>query len=438
MKFEIGTGKLLVAIIIIGVALRLFLGAFTTMPYDMSFWAGVMNGFNNGEGLYESEYYWYTPTWGYILALLTPIMNALDINIQGFIVTDLNNGTITYVSSVITVPAFNLILKLPIMLCDFLIAILLLRIVKKRTDDDRKATFAFGLWFLCPLVLWNSAVQGQFDSLAILGMMLSVYLIMSGKYALSGAFISFATITKMFPAIIIPLLIGYVIAKSNNNKSAIRNIVLAVISGAAVAFAILLPVIISGDIANSMLFLTDRMTEQSERPFSDFFLPLWGNILTLAPIIIILVLVMSGYLALKKDEDIDARFLLFCTISSCILFTWPNAPPYSQYVLLMLPFLIITNFNGYDLRIPYILTSVLFTTSVMILTGPGALYPLSYGTGIISPETLAAAIDSFNQIYLRTYGNLESLKFVPAMLALIILSMEYYLARRRESSEDPI
>lgn len=67
----------------IGLAVRFALAPFTTATYDVSSWAGVINGINMGESLYDTGYYWYAPTWGYILAFLTPIMNALDVNVQG-------------------------------------------------------------------------------------------------------------------------------------------------------------------------------------------------------------------------------------------------------------------------------------------------------------------------------------------------------------------
>lgn len=99
--------RCLIIATVIGLAVRLLLAPFTTSTYDVSSWAGVINGINSGEGLYETGYYWYAPTWGYILSALAPLMDALGINVQGIVVPDLSSNDIYNATARITVPEFN-------------------------------------------------------------------------------------------------------------------------------------------------------------------------------------------------------------------------------------------------------------------------------------------------------------------------------------------
>ena len=187
MTFRLTPMRFLAIAAMIGLAVRFALAPFTTATYDVSSWAGVINGINMGESLYDTGYYWYAPTWGYILAFLTPIMNALDVNVQGVIVPDIASGAIYNAYSRITVPEFNLIYKTPLIISDLVVGFALYSIVKSLGKDDRLALTAFCLWFLNPLTIWNSSMQGMFETLSILGMVLSVACVLRGQNFFAGA-----------------------------------------------------------------------------------------------------------------------------------------------------------------------------------------------------------------------------------------------------------
>lgn len=429
MSLRHNTRDLLVVFVIVGMVTRFILIPLTTMPYDMSFWAGVINGFNMGEGLYESEYFWYSPTWGYILAFLTPVMDALNINIQGIIAPGIGEDGLHYVYGAITDPAFNAVVKSPLLISDLLVALFLFYIVRHLTDDGRKSAYAFALWFLNPLVIWNSAVQGQFDTLAILGMVSSILFTLQGRYALSGACIVFGGITKLFPIVFVPLIIAYIVSKSPDMRTALRGITASVIAGALVAVMLFLPVMITGDVSESLRFLTDRFDSYSDGATADMFRPLWGNIITLAPVIAVLILALTYRLATSRDGQ-EGRFVLYGMLSVAFMFMWPIAPPYSQYALVLLPLLIAVNFNGYDLRFPILVLSLLFTASVAVLTGPEMFYPLSFCTDIISPDTIAHMETVLRPLLSLMYDRIEWAKFIPALVAVIIVVTRDRIKRR--------
>ena len=196
-QVELTPMKALAIAAAIGLAIRFILAPFTTSTYDVSSWAGVINGINMGQGLYDTGYYWYAPTWGYILAALTPLMDALDINIQGVVAPDITSDAIYNATARITVPEFNLIYKIPLILSDIIVGLAIYSIVKHLKKDERLAIAAFCLWFLNPLTIWNSSIQGMFETLSILGMVLSIACLLKGHNFLAGAGIVFAGITKL-------------------------------------------------------------------------------------------------------------------------------------------------------------------------------------------------------------------------------------------------
>ena len=61
-------GHPLLAVILAGVILRLLITSLS-MIYDTNYWALVIRNIDSGNGLYGLDGYFYTPVWGYLLAL---------------------------------------------------------------------------------------------------------------------------------------------------------------------------------------------------------------------------------------------------------------------------------------------------------------------------------------------------------------------------------
>ncbi len=420
MKLNLGVKESIAAIIVIGLALRLVLAPYTTMPYDMSFWSGVINGFNVGDGLYDSEYYWYTPTWGYILSFLTPLMNLFEVDVQGFFVPGIDGDAIYSVTSTITTPGFNTILKAPLILSDIVAASIVYYIIRRLTGDDRKAVAGFGLWFLCPLVIWTSAVQGQFDTISALGMLASFACLINQRYFFAGVAIVFATVTKLFPAILIPLMIGYAVSKADSRRCAVRNVISAVIGGLVCLAILLLPTALTGDVSDSLSFITNRVEDYGATDAGGFLSLSWNNIFVAMPVILIAVLLLTYWMARTKENN-EEKLVVFSTLAICALFAWPNAPPAPQYILIMIPMLALIWSFGYNMKVPYIIASVLFTFSVVMWTGPASLYPLALGTDLIQPDTIASAITNYADGMMWACDKTQLFKCVPAILAILIV-----------------
>lgn len=424
---ELTPMKALAIAAVIGLAIRFVLAPFTTSTYDVSSWAGVINGINMGQGLYDTGYYWYAPTWGYILAALTPLMDALGINIQGVVVPDITSDAIYNATARITVPEFNLIYKTPLILSDLVVGLAIYSIVKHLKKDDRLAITAFCLWFLNPLTIWNSSIQGMFETLSILGMVLSIACLLKGHNFLAGAGIVFAGITKLFPIILVPLMIGYIIAKHQCGRGAIKDILMAMLGGLTIFAIIFIPVTLNGDFSEAFAFILNRMEsfESSEGSGFNLLQPSWNNIFAIFPIIMIALIGLACIMGISK-RNLENRFMLLATVSMCLLFAWPFFPPYHQYVLNIIPLMILAYCMGYRyLYIPIILISTLFFLAAFFWMGPEMLYPLAAGN-IVSFETLGQWMDVLKQPMLDISRWMEYIKFIPALLALILIARNVY------------
>lgn len=112
-------------------------------------------------------------------------------------------GGITAFSSL----GFNkdlLLLKLPYLLFDLLIAVLLFKIFEK---DKRKAWLAFFLWLFNPLSFYTSFMVGQFDIIPTFFVVLSLYLVFKNKNSLAVLSLGLGVSLKMFPLFFLPILV---------------------------------------------------------------------------------------------------------------------------------------------------------------------------------------------------------------------------------------
>ena len=84
---------------------------------------------------------------------------------------------------------FNFVVKLPFLISDVLLALLLYKIVNVLTSNKGLAEKATLLWFLNPFVIWISA-GWVWDTLPALFSLVTFYFLLKKKYALSGVALS--------------------------------------------------------------------------------------------------------------------------------------------------------------------------------------------------------------------------------------------------------
>jgi hypothetical protein len=103
---------------------------------------------------------------------------------------------------------FNFLVKVPFLLSDILITILLYKIVLDYKKDKAFASSAALLWFLNPFVIFISSTWGMWDTMPALFSLASFYFLSKKRIAISAICLSLGVASKLYPLLIlVPLLI---------------------------------------------------------------------------------------------------------------------------------------------------------------------------------------------------------------------------------------
>lgn len=255
----------LVRALIIGLVIRAVLAPLLTPNYDMTFWMRIMSMADGGLSLYVVDGYYYTPPWGYFLSFLALLGSVFGIT-YGTRVPELSFGMGGDIMSSSDAPIFSdivptlgfvILVKAFLVIVDLLVAVLLHRLVSERFGDG-KAVAVAAAWFLCPLVIVESSVHGMFDCIAALFAVIGIGLVSKRRYALAGAAVSLAMLTKLFAVFLVPLLIAWVLSREGINRKGAASLAKAIVGFAAAFILVELPSIMAGDFWETVMFLTSR------------------------------------------------------------------------------------------------------------------------------------------------------------------------------------
>lgn len=200
-------------ILVLGIAIRLILAPFFAHPFDMYDWYIIgQNEWNGAEPIWTflapSYYSYFLFVFPAIAAyhLLSPLVGSYAIPISS-LNPQLNPGApwdITVVPGLL----FDLLIKLPLILSDTLVAILIHRIVLRQFNEEKLAVAAASMWFLNPLVIWVSSGWGTYDTLPVLFTVLSLYFLQERKFPAAGLALVVAIAMKYYAVVlVIPLLL---------------------------------------------------------------------------------------------------------------------------------------------------------------------------------------------------------------------------------------
>lgn len=139
---------------------------------------------------------------------------------------------------------FDLLVKIPLIISDTLVAYFLYKIVQKKFNDKRLAISACLLWFLNPLTIWVSSGWGMFDTLPTLCSVLALYLLNTRKFAMSAFFLVVGIFLKYYAVVLfIPLAI---LAWSIGGSKGLRRLVISFVFTSIVFSVPLTRQVISG------------------------------------------------------------------------------------------------------------------------------------------------------------------------------------------------
>ena len=264
--------------------------------------------------------------------------------------------------------------KLPIMLGDLLTAVVLAAAMSRQGRGDRGQAMATGLFFLNPLVLYNGAFYGRFDSVCIGLFALAVYLYGTHPHGAgaqsahehpvspqrvrraagwgAAAAFALAVAAKTFPLVILPRLL------LRERITAVR----VAISGAAIVGGLSAPYLLT----SPGPFLTDLTHNFGVLGGSLSWQVVFRHVLPLGTQVelsewLLLVFVVIA-VALSRVDD-----LAICAAAATLLFIVFSKVVVEQYLIWPLPFLIILAVNRRS-RVAAVLIAAL--TAVGMLVNP--------------------------------------------------------------------
>ncbi len=168
-----------------GGMLRLWL-SYSTGGFDVRCWFDAVKILSTSNFLefYRLAYpkpaeYEYPPVW---MFLLTLVMAGYRLGWYG---SELS-------------PAFRFLVKFPIIISDILVGLVIFLQVRKWASDERKAVFSSMVWLFNPFVIYVSSIQGMFDSICVLFLLLTVYALERDRFLLGGAWFGLALLTKQY------------------------------------------------------------------------------------------------------------------------------------------------------------------------------------------------------------------------------------------------
>lgn len=242
--------------LLVGLAIRLLLAPWTAQPHDVAVWyqesaRGLLN-----ISLYSHTGFTYPPIWAYPLRAigivgrwigLAPSDLAAHQNGLNALTAQLH----TWSSPYVTTPGFNLAFKAVLFAFDLGTAWLIWRATLRLTSNPVLARRAFVLWWLSPLVIFESAVHGSFDTMVAFFALGSVVAIFERRFATAGAAVALGILTKVVPVFLLPLLVAAIVFPLGGpfigkTKEVTSNVARFIGGGAAAAFVAVLPLLASG------------------------------------------------------------------------------------------------------------------------------------------------------------------------------------------------
>ena len=377
--------------LLVGIALRVVIGITLEYNNDVTAWTNTLANIESGNGLYNVAGYYYPPVWGYILASFSEVIGFLGIDQWSEIFTEiLFVQDYNSEDAMVSTPVFNLALTVMYMFADLLGALAVYWLINHFTEDTVKAKIGFAVYFIGLNIILVGALGGMFDSFSALMTLLCIILLIKRNDFLSGIMFSMAVLLKLFPVFIFFIVVAYLLKKEGRFIN--RRLALWA-AGAGLALLVLyLPQILEGNLMDSLSFITARAGNAEGT----------GNILLkyssmlIYPVIAILE-VFVAYRFLKRDTyDIDRTFVWFVLISLAVVFIYPSTP---QYILLMMPFLIVAAFV-HESRL---------TRPLLLLIIGGAIFQTSSLPFDLLSITMfwdAMSLDAWNSLYDLFYSPL--------------------------------
>jgi hypothetical protein len=307
-------------------------------------------------------------------------------------------------------PLLDLLFKTPIILADAGIGYLIWLLGGKSRRVVRLSLLG---WMLNPYAITISAVWGEFDSIAILFLLLSIYYLTKNKISWSGFWLGLGASTKIFPALILP---GVLIFLLFNQRGQVPKYLVIFSATTAAAFSSL--IIFPYPLEYIGRLLTGRAAPNFNgvTQFTGLSWMIVFNALSPQPqlpfFLILLPVTLGAVLAMYwKKVNANSLLGLFAASLLCFYLSYPIVNV--QYALWPIPLLSILAAKGRIRNI--VLAGFSAIPAIMLYTSSNLIYMISPAL-IFDENNYPPATDVVQQLW-----NFPSALFVALPLVFVAL-----------------
>lgn len=422
--------------IVLGLIARFVVGILFTFPYDCGNWAKIAETIVAGEDLYERPDNYYAPIWGYLLSFLAMIYTQLggsSFANQFDELTILDGFRVSYYGSVMIEPAFGMLIKTTLFLVDLAVAFVIRRIVLELGSSERRANVAFGIWFLCPLVIYCSGVYLIFDTIEVLFLALAFLMLIWDRPFICGAMMLMAGMVKPFAFYLVPLFLAYFLLSHPGVKEKLNYFALTAGGFLSMFLVIFMPVLVNGEFMDSLTFLTGRVDSAGTVIDNgmDHIISVIINFesqvfMWLQPVIIGAVVWLAVRYYRKGEQDMD-RLIKYAAISFIIVFLWPETQQCYYLLIVFMIALMVLKWEPRKVAGIMLLFTGLSVFYMLLTHNMSVLLPLAAYTDLISIDWVLDKLFSFNLATDIFGGNFydDSRRIVQVVIAGVMLYLGY-------------
>jgi hypothetical protein len=376
--FNVPSGWLLA-----GIGLRLVVAPFT---YARDYWVFVraaQNAVLDPQTIVTLQYWTYPPPQLLVLAILFQFWLLLPISHNLLISGNPLPSNLWYISppahTPIVDPILVLLLKIPSIAADLTIGLILLRILSAEPSTHARATVAFKAWMVNPIAIWISSASGHFDSIPTLFVVYALMTLLEQRNWRSSLSLGVGAAWKLWPLLLLPIFLIFQTGRESVSvvkklPRITQSIIFALLP--LIAITVFYFLIAGG---NAFRVYAPSIQVTGYGLILGYIIPveglsywLGGIPLTLTAMVLFILFAWSlrPKLSLESANGLlCAQLLLFLALS----------PVSAQYMMWVLPFLMIELFLHYDRAwLPLGLMGVILSSLVLGLDQFGFGFYFSY------------------------------------------------------------
>lgn len=424
-------------VVLFGILVRICLWVYTSQA-DLSGFASqsVTMAYGGGPYTYGNN---YPPAWDLLLSLIGRTA-GLAVPPSGFLETaPLNAVLMRQIGQLeplaIVTPVYSVVEKSFLLPFDLGTGLIIYYLVRTTARGRMRPRTAFALWFLNPLVVTISSMQGNYDVISAFFVLLALVLVLKSDPLFAGVAVGIAATLELYSLFLVPIFLAFLLRNQRRAVSVQRTAGFLAGGAAAGLVALWPPGILSQFISSfsggprvgqqfgglwlwSVVSLPFPSVGEFSRALTanSVYVSLFGATAAAA-----LVAFFAIRWALSRGFQSETTAMIYAMVASIlsIYFVLPVVEP--QNLIWVLPYLLLGCVTTRSFRVPFVAASTLPVAFSLVALG-GPLYYLqgfAVFTNVLSAQTVVTSVTQFTSLYFVTFPLLMIPTFAALLLAFV-------------------